>query len=149
MSAVSQKMRDMSAVAMLAIVMIHSISILTFPEAASWNVYLQHLVTRRLTCWAVPFFFVVSGYWCFVKLSGGASQFFRKKVKTLLVPYALWCLLGLVLIMPLTMVTNIVSNVPILARTAFESIPMGGGNSLMTSSEYATMGLLASVLFGI
>lgn len=121
---INEKMRDVSAVAMLAIVITHSIAIMTFPGAARWNVWIQALVSRSLTCsWAVPFFFLISGYWCHRKLSEGSiKSFYTKKIKSLFVPYVLWCILGLLLMMPLVVVNNIVTERPLLSRTVFAHV---------------------------
>ena len=58
----SRKVTWLSFVAMVCVVMIHSHAIGTFEHPAAWCVFLQTLLMRTATNWAVPFFFVVSGF---------------------------------------------------------------------------------------
>ena len=51
------------------------------------------VVTRILVDNAVPIFFLVSGFLFFLKPSRITDKW-RKRIKTLLVPYILWCLVG-------------------------------------------------------
>lgn len=51
------------------------------------------VVTRILVDNAVPMFFLVSGFLFFLKPSRITDKW-RKRIKTLLVPYILWCLVG-------------------------------------------------------
>lgn len=55
-----------------------------------------------LTLFAVPWFFVVSGYFFIRSLNKyGRGELLRRKVSSLLVPYLLWCLIGWVAFMPI------------------------------------------------
>ena len=58
----SHKIKVLSFWAMVTVLLVHSNTLGTFSEAASWNVFLQRLLTRRLSSWAVPFFFIVDAY---------------------------------------------------------------------------------------
>lgn len=60
---ISKKMTVLSFCAMLSVVLIHSTSCLTVEHPARWNLFCQYLITRSFTYWAVPFFFLMSGYW--------------------------------------------------------------------------------------
>ncbi len=83
---ISQKSRVISVWAMFTVVMIHSNTLGTFPDAANWNVFIQRFLTRALSGWAVPFFFLNSGFW----YAKGSSRrrieeygnLFKKKVNT-------------------------------------------------------------------
>lgn len=91
----SHKSRIVSFWAMVAVTLIHSNTIGTFPEASGWNVFAQTLFTRALTSWAVPAFFLTSGYWHATKSSTrascvrGAAALLKKKCKSLVLPYFL------------------------------------------------------------
>lgn len=82
----SQKATWLSVMAMASVVILHSTACLTVEKPAAWNVFVQYLVTRSFTYWAVPFFFAMSGFW-FAR--GGYMQgkealtcFFKKKPNT-------------------------------------------------------------------
>ena len=53
--------------------------------------------------WAVPMFFVISGYlFCLSYEKYGWKEFFVKKIKTLYVPVVAWCFLTEILVLPTT-----------------------------------------------
>lgn len=115
----SHKVTVLSFLAMVSVVYIHHNAIDT-TEPAYWNVVVQTFLTRALTDWAVPFFFIMSGFWVarsrYVS-SEGATPFLMKKVRTLLVPYVLWAVLGAVISMPVIVFNNYVNHMPLLSRT--------------------------------
>ena len=81
---VSRKIKVLSSVAMVAVVMIHSHALGTFERPAPWCLFLQTFLFRAITSWAVPFFFVVSGYFfakCayFAQGGGGVRSVHRKE----------------------------------------------------------------------
>lgn len=114
----SLKIKTLSFGAMVSVLFIHSNTLGIFPEAAEWNVFLQRLLTRTLTSWAVPFFFMVSGFWFATGSYENWYKFIKKKVQTLLVPYLLWALIGTLIVAPLIVFNNYVNGVPLLERTA-------------------------------
>ena len=64
-----------------------------------------------LPTFAVPIFFVISGYLLGVKSWNGAkegwyAQAVRKRVRTLLVPYLVWCTIYVLTVVPFAMVGN-------------------------------------------
>ena len=77
---------------MISVVYIHHNAIGTSSPSA-WNAVAQGFLTRGLTDWAVPFFFVVSGFWfvhsAYVQGRQGYAQLWAKKARTLLVLYLL------------------------------------------------------------
>ena len=57
----SRKCRLLSFVAALAVVAIHSDCTFVLDNPARWNVFVERLFCQRLSKWAVPFFFLMSG----------------------------------------------------------------------------------------
>lgn len=73
----SHKIKVLPFWAMISVLFIHSNTLGAF-EVASWNVFLQRLLTRSLSSWAVPFFFMVSGFWFANGNYDGWSSFLQK-----------------------------------------------------------------------
>ena len=64
-----------------------------------------------LPTFAVPIFFVISGYLLGVKSGNGTkdgwyAQALRKRIKTLLVPYLIWCTVYVLTVVPFAMIGN-------------------------------------------
>ena len=102
----SIKCRNLSAVAIVCVVAIHSNVFVAESNAPCWMQMLCDILFGKLTCWAVPFFFASSGYWFGVKecVKGAGFDLFRfysKKFRALFVPYVFFVLLGLVSSIPL------------------------------------------------
>ena len=96
---ISIKCRNISIAAIVCVVAIHSNSLVTESNSPRWMWILCDILFRKLTCWAVPFFFAASGYWfgvkdCSTGRSFAVSRFYRKKLKALCVPYILFVLFG-------------------------------------------------------
>ena len=121
----SKKVSVLSFVAMFAVVVIHCNTIGTLPEPSQWNRFFQMAFSRLGTAWAVPFFFVVSGFWAQRSAgkmnSGGGEQIhiplLRRKVKGLLVPYLLWAVIGALIALPLIGFNNMVTHRGLWERT--------------------------------
>lgn len=63
---------------------------------------LDQWVVPWLTLWAVPWFFIVSGYFFHKSLEKYSGfELCKKKIVSLLIPYAIWCLIGWCLWQPL------------------------------------------------
>lgn len=83
----SRKLKRMSFLAAVSVVCLH-----TLPENFSWF--------ARFHDWAVPYFFLSSGFFCDRKLiynfnfklngDNGLIELYSKKIKTLLIPYIFW-----------------------------------------------------------
>ncbi len=121
-NSLSKKITVLSFVAMMAVVMIHSHALGTIENPASWCVFLQTFFFRAITAWAVPFFFVVSGYFFakstyFRQTGGGCCHFIAKKARILLVPYLLWTIIGTAISVPLIMGNNFIMHRALLERT--------------------------------
>ena len=85
---ISRKITVLSFLAMVSVVYIHHNGVGTF-ERARWNAIIQGFLTRGISDWAVPFFFMVSGFW-FARSRyvedelGGYRKLILKRMKTLL-----------------------------------------------------------------
>jgi len=122
-SCLSRKMTVLSIIAMLAVVFIHSTAYFTLANPARWNIFAETLVTRSFTRWAVPFFFVVSGFWfgrgAYISEKTGCGELLKKKWKTLLVPYLCWCVMGFLVSLPLIVGNNLLCGKGLWERTIF------------------------------
>ena len=59
-------------------------------------------------------------------VGGGVAQFYAKKVRGLLIPYILWCLIGCAVGSPLIVLNNYMQGHAIVERTVFESHSLWG-----------------------
>ena len=117
----SRKIKVLSFLAMVTVVMIHSHALGTFENAVPWCLFVQKFLFRTITSWAVPFFFVISGYF-FARgayfIQGAEYRWFiAKKVQTLLLPYLLWVIIGTAISMPLIMGNNYMMHRGLFERT--------------------------------
>lgn len=104
----SLKIRVMAFLGAVAVVVIHSNSLesITDPlwagRVGNWIGYLQR--------WAVPFFFMVSGFFFdrgYASVARGTKDFYRTKFKSLVVPYCLWgAVYGALMMTPILMWVN-------------------------------------------
>ena len=106
MDRISIKCRNLSVIAIACVVAIHSNSLVAESNSPRWMQVLCDVLFGKLTCWAVPFFFAASGYWfgakeCVEGKTFRLRQFYQKKLKTLVVPYVFFVLLGLATSIPL------------------------------------------------
>lgn len=101
----SNKISVLSFVAMIGVLLIHS----TYSESSQWPwlFYIQRYFSSLSNC-AVPFFFIISGYFYFLKISDFKSikSAINKRKRTLLVPYLIWCL---IFILSVSLVSLIIS----------------------------------------
>ena len=102
----SQKIKRISFLLIIMVVFLHSYNIdikqggkvLVF--AKDWNWFLQNFISNGLTRIAVPMFFLISGYLFFLDQKFGLNEIWlkiKKRFKTLVVPYLIWTLFGLLL----------------------------------------------------
>jgi len=64
-----------------------------------YNVFIQNFFSQGITRIAVPIFFCISGYLFFLKFRGTINEFvlkYKKRAKSLLLPYLIWSIWGLV-----------------------------------------------------
>ncbi len=115
----SLRWRWLSVMAMGSVVLIHA-GAGDRSELAAWSVILQNLFTKELVAWAVPFFFIQSGYWAcrtYCIGSRGYSSMIASKAKSLLMPYFLWSIYGGIAFLPLVCFTNLVAHRALFERT--------------------------------
>ena len=123
----SRKIRVLSFIAAIAVVLIHSNTNGT--NASDWNVFVQTLLSKGITGWAVPFFFLVSGFWFGrstndIDIRGfigmGYGNMLRKKFRGLILPYVLWCVLGAIIQLPILCFANHVAKRDVFQSTVLE-----------------------------
>lgn len=90
---VSRKISVLATLATVAVVIIHSNS-LELVKMPSWAFWVGNAIAF-LQQWAVPFFFMVSGFFfdrafCDKPIFSNWMPFLRKKFRSLVVPYVLW-----------------------------------------------------------
>lgn len=97
-SSISDILRFCSFVAALCIVATHA------NVDRRWN-----FTCDVLTSWAVPFFFISSGFFFGISeyiRRGGYRQLLLKKIYSLVLPYLLWSIIALVVLTPLILANN-------------------------------------------
>ena len=128
----SLKVSRLSFFAMLAVMFIHSSDIIGGGDVVTRETVLLHFVGSSLTSWAVPFFFVVSGFffWRSRDRWGNGLVAWKmtllKKARTLLVPYLFWCAIGAVCVLPLVVCSNHVAGRALFERTFIRSGTLSG-----------------------
>lgn len=99
----SNKFKWLSFFATWAVVVLHS------GVCAGGNARIDVLreVVGKYVTWAVPLFFIISGYlFCISYEKYGWRRFFAKKIKTLYVPVVAWCFLSEILVLPTTLYSH-------------------------------------------
>lgn len=120
---VSRKISVLSTIATVAVVIIHS-NELANVRNPSWAFWVGRGIAY-LQEWAVPFFFVVSGFFfdrffCGKLFWSTFPSFLKRKLRSLFIPYVLWGgVYGFILMTPLTMSVNWQHGEPLLAHTIF------------------------------
>jgi len=118
---VSNLLRVLYFVAAVCIVAIHANTLFAVANPADWNVILHRVVCKWIPCWAVPFFFVSSGFFFgrgrYVAGRERWGSFARGKVRSVLLPYLMWSVLAALLLVPLTVANNLYTHHALLERT--------------------------------
>ena len=100
----SDKLRIISFISIIMVVFIHTNNTIVKFNSGSmylcskYNIFVQTFFSQEITKIAVPIFFCISGYLFFLKLNGTIDEFilkYRKRVKSLLLPYLIWSIWGL------------------------------------------------------
>lgn len=121
----SKKCRLLSFLAAIAVVAIHSDCTFVLDNPARWNVFVENLFCQRLSKWAVPFFFLISGVWfarsSYAKGAVGYLQFLVGKVKSLVLPWWLFAIVAMIVLTPLIIVNNHIGHLPLFERTIVAS----------------------------
>jgi surface polysaccharide O-acyltransferase-like enzyme len=107
----SNKIRVISFLLMIGIVILHSFNLKTnFIDGSvdvmiGYNSFIQNFFSKGVGTVAVPLFFMFSGFLFFKKIQTGKLREFipkyKSRVKMLLMPYLVWSILGLLLIFSL------------------------------------------------
>ncbi len=118
---ISNRLKVLAIWAMLAVIWLHGYPLLNSPNAAKWNYLLQSFLWRHITTWAVPAFFIMSGYFLCWSLRNGYKAFYIKKLHQCLIPYCLWCCYGAIFLIPLKMIDNYRKGYSLLNDTVLES----------------------------
>jgi surface polysaccharide O-acyltransferase-like enzyme len=90
----SDKIKIFSAVAILAVLYIHSGFHADEIEGMGLNHYVQEMISGMLGRCAVPLFYLISGYLFFSNISNGIYSIIKKikkRTRTLLIPYIIGC----------------------------------------------------------
>ena len=123
----SRKCRILAFLAAIAVVAIHSDCTMVLTAPAAWNVFAEKLYCQRLTKWAVPFFFLLSGVWfargAYARGDDGYWGFLKGKSKSLVIPWIVFAIVGVALGTPLVVANNYLAHPDrsILVNTVFAS----------------------------
>lgn len=104
---ISRKISVLSFIAMVTVVCIHSDPLPLMEDLDSFCTNLS-VISSMLKEWAVPYFYVVSGFFfarCYMQRT--YWQFMKGKVRSLIIPYLLWGgVYGTIMMLPLEMAVN-------------------------------------------
>lgn len=100
----SEKIKVLSFLLMIMVVCLHSYNLVVISVSGTtilntgYSLFIQDFFSQGILRIAVPLFFIISGYLFFLKTTGTLVEFklkWRKKIKTLVLPYLFWSLWGL------------------------------------------------------
>ena len=131
---VSSKLKWLSVVATLTVVWIHSNSMAFLPDLPNYCRFLSRFLMISLTSWAVPCFFMISGFLLVHSYKNSYKDLLKKKSRSLLVPYLCWAVIGAVLTIPLTLACNLLQRKPLWC------------NSFVDAGDYSGFGIIDKVL---
>jgi len=106
----SSKLTVLSFVSACFVVVLHAYD-KALAAGSGPSAWIVTFVGWTLPTFAVPIFFVISGYLLGVKSGNGTkegwySQALRKRIRTLLVPYLIWCTVYVLTVVPFAMIGN-------------------------------------------
>ena len=107
----SQKIKNMSVICAMFVVTIH----IAWPKEVicpTW--FINELVARGIACIAVPFFFVVSGFFLAAHFDerGWWARETKKRIRSLVVPFFVWSILAILATAPLNIISDIIAHRP-------------------------------------
>ena len=100
----SVKLKVISFLLMIMVVFLHSYNVVTtlttgnIEVSNGYSSFIQSFFSYGICTIAVPLFFIISGYLFFLNIQGKPNEFilkFRKRIKTLVLPYLFWSIFGL------------------------------------------------------
>lgn len=108
----SQKIKNMSLLCAFFVVSIHIEW--THDQSLSLGWFIYNAIKGGVAGIAVPFFFVVSGYFLAQHFDeeGWWSREVKKRIKSLVVPFLLWSIITLVATLPLSIVADLIAHRP-------------------------------------
>lgn len=122
---VSNLLRVVYFVAAICIVAIHANTIHVVSSPSAWNIKFHNIVCHRFTFWAVPFFFIMSGFFFvrgrYVREDEGYFEFLSGKIKSIAIPYFLWSVVAAIILVPVVVANNFYAHRDLLERTFLES----------------------------
>ena len=122
----SNNINLLKGVSILLVLFIHANIKDTIPnldDKSALGMWTQ-VVTRILVDNAVPMFFLVSGFLFFLR-PGSIIEKWEKRVKTLLIPYILWCIVGFI--------------IPFILQEVLGLAHLFSGNSLKKIADFETL----------
>ncbi|MCQ2377700.1 MAG: acyltransferase [Victivallaceae bacterium] len=87
-------LRLLSYCAVITVLIIHSKSYLNLPHTEHWNLVFQKSICDIWTGWAVPYFFLVSGFFFVSAHKRDYFSLIKVKIHTLFIPYVSWAVIG-------------------------------------------------------
>ena len=123
----SAKLTVVSFISACFVVVLHAYD-KSFAAGGGLPAWAVVFIGRIMPTFAVPVFFVISGYLLGVKSCGGSregwyAQALGKRAKTLLVPYLLWCTVYALTVVPFTMYGNHAAGRALLHNTHLHAAP--------------------------
>lgn len=102
----SIKLKIISFFSIVMVVYLHSYNLVinlnseTFYVNQVYSIFIQNFISQGITRVAVPLFFLISGYLFFINFNQNRFDFlnkFKKRIKTLFIPYLFWSIFSLIL----------------------------------------------------
>jgi surface polysaccharide O-acyltransferase-like enzyme len=130
----SIKLRIISFFSIILVVYLHSYNLVinlnseTFYVNQGYSSFIQNFISQGITRIAVPLFFLISGYLFFINFNENRFDFlikFKKRIKTLFIPYFFWSILCLILFLIMESIPQLdilFTNKNILDYTIYEFI---------------------------
>lgn len=103
----SKKIKVVSFLSIIMVAFIHAYNLkdrfllpsTKISDSISFTSFFQYFISNGLTRMAVPLFFAISGFLFFYNFVPSINNFltkYKKRFKSLFIPYLLWCVLGLI-----------------------------------------------------
>ena len=122
---ISAKIANLSFLSSILVCAIHGNF---YPKVSAAGWWCEKLLQQGLSCAAVPFFFIVSGYMLarHFKEDDWWHKEIVKRIRTILVPLSIWLFIGFVAFMPLGIVADVVAGRPFGTNLAITPAKLAG-----------------------